>query len=469
MPQLYRRLLRENLPGLDFAADETPGVGALVPPIAGETWRSLFEKLVLTRRNTVWRPVATVIDEPSTSATGASVSNVPDEEINTAAPKLNNYMHMPLPDNYDTQTKQASLPAGFEWVELDPSKESDVKRLTAFLDANALQDTEEQFKLGWTVAHIERQLKYKVPPAKNAAEAKKLLKPLWAAVQTNGATGPKNLIAFIAAVPAHLRLWSKVEPFYMVRQLCVHRKMRGHRVARVIVKELSRRVHHLGNSQQECTPAFFTLGVPMPFKMLVNHGAYHRTFQHDRFTSAGLKPTIDRKDATTANYKMLENVRLLEPKDLVVVFPFVCTFLERFKVALAYTGAEFAHRYLPRPGCTYSYVHWDKTNTKPLGFFSFSELHYDMLALDSLVKQLRIAYTDIIFPVSNLDLAKSMLVAASEAGFDELEIGSNAEHQQLINQEDLHFKPGTGKAFHYIHNWICDDIEPKDWSLSENN
>jgi glycylpeptide N-tetradecanoyltransferase len=485
-PQLYRRLLLEQIPQLNFASDVTPGVGSLVPPIAGETWRSLFSKLVQARRNVMWRPVATVLESsaPSTSD-GATVSEV-DEEIVTSGPAMNQFMHMPLPDNYDVQDKQAALPKGFEWVALDPHVPDHLARITAFLDANALQDSEEQFKLGWSAAHFQRQLAHPSPLV-SAAEAKSGVShppPIWAAVQTDGTSGPKNLVAFIAALPVHVRVWSKVQFFYLVRQLCVHRKMRGHRVARVVVKELSRRVHQRVDAENlklqaahlptiDYPPAVFTLGVPMPFRLMTSFGAYHRTFQYKRFIQAGLKPTIDPKDATVAPYTKLENLVPLEADDLPVIFPFVSEFYERFKIAFSYTGAEFAHRFLNRPGYTFSYVLWSNDPSpairRPIGFFSFSELHYDILSLNATVKQLKIAYTDVIFPVANIDLVKSMLVIAHDLGFDELEIGGNMEHSEIVTHPDLHFKVGTGRALNFFHNWMSDDVEAKDWAISENN
>jgi hypothetical protein len=486
LPQLYRRLLNECIPQFSIAWDVTPGVGPILPPIAGETWKSLFAKLVQARRNIMWRPVATILESSSPSSSSTATVTDVDEEISTSAPTMNNYMYMPLPDNYDTQTKKAALPKGFEWVEVNPSLADDLQRLSIFLDSNALQDSEEQFKIGWSYIHFERQLQYQMPPmlARDEKNGKHNWKPIWAAVQTDGSAGPKNLIAFIAAIPVHVRTWSHVEPFYLVRQLCVHRKMRGHRVARVVVKELSRRIHQLTNdanaklasTQQpklEYPAAIFTLGVPMPFRLVTSFGAYHRTFQYARFVNAGLKPTIDEKDATVAHYKKLDNVSPFDPNDLPIIFPYVSEFLERFKLGFSYTGVEFAHRYFNRPGYTLSYVHWSNEpipeQRRPIGFFSISELRYDTLMPEATVKSLRIAYADIIFPVANIDLIKTMLVIAHDLGFDELEIGGNMEHDQIVTHPDLHFKVGTGRSLNFFHNWLCDEVEPKDWPISENN
>lgn len=505
LPQLYRRLLSEEIPELECARDFAPCLGAETPSIEGETWRSLFDKLVMVRGTTKWRPVAVEEEKrgKGEEKEGVVVTEA-DEECVTAGPKMNDYFHMPIPDNYDGRASAVGLPKGYEWVAIDPKRPADLQRLTCFLAANALEDKEENFKLGWTSAHVERQLQYRVPPelerearAKKEAVEKKIegdgleLPPLYVAVQ---ASNTQKLVAFVAAIPVRLRLWHKVRQVYMVRQLCVFEKLRSMRVARVLIKELSRRIH-LACKQQvgfaprvsnekdgseaeavECLPAFFTLGVHMPFRFLTEFAAYHRTLNHAKMTQAGFSPTISAEESGVSHLgSILPNLLPLLPTDLPLVFPFVSSFFERFKIAISYNGAHFAHRYLPRDGYTFSYVLWSSSSPsplrKPIGFFSFSELHYDMSAPDAPVKQIRIAYVDVIFPVDNLSLIKSLILIAHQLGFDEVEIGGNMEHLPLIIERypELMFKPGTGRALHYIHNWMCDEIEPKDWSLSENN
>lgn len=504
-------MLFEEIPSLTIAKDSEPSTGPATPPIAGETWRSLFDKLVMERKNLKWRPVATVIDDgkKDNQEASATVSDA-DEEFVTSAPKVNEYMHMPIPDNYDSRVSPIGLPAGFEWTTISTSED----RLAAFLDANALEDLEENFKLGWTKAHMERQLGFRPQPElviKNQSAADKssqsseksttkpnnnqghsiLARPaIYIAVQTNGSTGPKKLVAFVAAVPTTLRVWDKVREFYMVRQLCVHKSMRNHRVARVLVKELSRRVHQAKKDEvtslacDPAPPAIFTLGVEMPFHFLTQFAAYHRTLNYQKMIDTGFSPSITLDQCSVTEYgSKLENLLPFDPnQDLHLVFPFVSNFYERFKIGISYNGAEFARRYGPRKGYTLSYVLWSSSNAssssssassdrKPLGFFSISELRYDMQADNLKGKFIRIAYLDVIFPVENLALIQSAILIANELGFDEVEIGGNMEHLAGVVERypELKFRPGTGRALQYIHNWRCEEISPKDWSLSENN
>lgn len=500
-------MLFEEIPSFTSAKDSTPADGPENPPIAGETWRSLFDKLVMERKNLKWRPVATIIDDGKSNKKeeSATVSDA-DEEFVTSAPKMNDYMHMPIPDNYDSRVSPIGLPAGFEWTTISTSED----RLAAFLDANALEDLEENFKLGWSKAHIERQLGFRSQPelvtSSKAAGEKSTVKSnnnqgssilarpaIYVAVQTNGSTGPKKLVAFVAAVPTTLRVWDKVREFYMVRQLCVHKSMRNHRVARVLVKELSRRVHQAKKDEVAASacdpapPAIFTLGVEMPFRFLTQFAAYHRTLNYQKMIDTGFSPSITLDQCSVSEYgQKLENLVPFEPsQDLHLIFPFVSNFYERFKIGISYNGAEFARRFGPRKGYTLSYVLWSApsaassssstgtaaSDRKPLGFFSISELRYDMQAEKLKGQFIRIAYIDIIFPVENLALIQSAILIANELGFDEVEIGGNMEHLAGVVERypELKFRPGTGRALQYIHNWLCEEISPKDWSLSENN
>lgn len=494
-------MLFEEIPSLTIAQDTEPSVGAAEPPMSGQTWRSLFDQLVMERHNLKWRPVATILDKskPGDKEESVSVSDA-DEEFVTAAPKMNDYMHMPIPDNYDTRVSPIGLPSGFEWVAVSPKE----TRLSTFLDVNSLEDTEENFKLGWTVAHIERQLGFRPQPELVSAVKQSqhnqgssiLTRPaVYVAAQTNGSTGPKKLIAFVSAVPVMLRVWDKVREFYVIRQLCVHKQMRGHRVARVMVKELSRRIHQLRKEEATASgvnaapPAIFTLGVQMPFRFMTEFAAFHRTLNHKKMVDTGFTPAISSPQCSVDEYgPKLENLIPFNPnQDLHLVFPFVSNFYERFKVAISYNGAEFANRFAPRQGYTSSYVLWNSpsssssssassaspttTNRKPLGFFSISELHYDMKSEKANGQIIRVAYIDIIFPVENVALIKSAIIIANELGFDEVEIGGNMEHYKGIvdRYPELNFRPGTGRALQYVHNWLCDEIDAKDWGLSENN
>lgn len=68
-----------------------------------------------------------------------------------------------------------------------------------------------------------------------------------------------RLVAFIAAVPATIRVYDKTIKAVEINYLCVHKKLRSKRLAPVLIKEMTRRVNLLGIFQ-----ATFTAGKIIP-------------------------------------------------------------------------------------------------------------------------------------------------------------------------------------------------------------
>ncbi len=69
----------------------------------------------------------------------------------------------------------------------------------------------------------------------------------------------KKLIGFITAIPLHMVVEEQSMKMAEVNFLCVHKKMRSHRLAPVLIKEVTRRVN-LKNIWQ----AVYTAGVLIP-------------------------------------------------------------------------------------------------------------------------------------------------------------------------------------------------------------
>jgi hypothetical protein len=65
-----------------------------------------------------------------------------------------------------------------------------------------------------------------------------------------------------------------VEKFYVVQMLCVHKKLRGKKLAKMLVKELVRRIQ-IQAPTVRC--ALFGLGVQMPFNLVTQANIYHRS------------------------------------------------------------------------------------------------------------------------------------------------------------------------------------------------
>ena len=82
-------------------------------------------------------------------------------------------------------------------------------------------------------------------------------KPEWHCGVRAGNAG--KLVAFIAAVPAKIRVYDKTVQMVEINFLCVHKKLRSKRLAPVLIREITRRVNQNGIFQ-----ATFTAGIIIP-------------------------------------------------------------------------------------------------------------------------------------------------------------------------------------------------------------
>jgi len=71
--------------------------------------------------------------------------------------------------------------------------------------------------------------------------------------------GSRKLRGFISAIPATLRIVEANKSLVEINFLCVHKKLRSHRLAPVLIREITRRVNCEGLFQ-----AVYTAGVVLP-------------------------------------------------------------------------------------------------------------------------------------------------------------------------------------------------------------
>jgi hypothetical protein len=71
--------------------------------------------------------------------------------------------------------------------------------------------------------------------------------------------GNNKLVGFISAVPANIKIRDHTQRLVEINFLCVHKRLRSKRVAPVLIKEITRRVHLEGIFQ-----AVYTAGVLLP-------------------------------------------------------------------------------------------------------------------------------------------------------------------------------------------------------------
>ena len=150
-----------------------------------------------------------------------------------------------------------TLPTGFDWDTLDLNNEVELKEVYELLSENYVEDEDNMFRFDYSAGFLQWALQ---PPG--------CYRDWHCGVRVNK---NKKLVGFISAVPAKIKVYDQMENMVEINFLCVHKKLRSKRVAPVLIREITRRVHLKGIFQ-----AVYTAGVVLP-KPIATCRYYHRS------------------------------------------------------------------------------------------------------------------------------------------------------------------------------------------------
>lgn len=138
-----------------------------------------------------------------------------------------------------------ALPDGFVWDTLNLNEPLVLAELYTLLNENYVEDDDAMFRFDYQ----PELLKWALQP------------PGWRQDWHTGVRVVRSglLVAFISAIPGHVRIYDKTEKIVEINFLCVHKKLRSKRVAPVLISEITRRVNLTGIFQ-----AVYTAGVVLP-------------------------------------------------------------------------------------------------------------------------------------------------------------------------------------------------------------
>jgi len=155
------------------------------------------------------------------------------------------------------QKEEYPLPASFTWCNVNIDDEKELNELYTLLTENYVEDDDALFRFDYSSDFLKWALQ---PPG---------WKPQWllgVRVKSNN-----KLVAFISGIPATLRIHTHEQYLVEINFLCVHKKLRSKRLAPVLIKEVTRRIHLQGIFQ-----ALYTAGVHLPKPISVCR-YYHRS------------------------------------------------------------------------------------------------------------------------------------------------------------------------------------------------
>lgn len=368
-----------------------------------------------------------------------------------------------LQDKDQISKTPAPLVEGFEWSDLDVEDSKELAELYDLLCNHYVEDDEAMFRFNYSNETLFWALKA----------------PEWRKSWHVGvrATKSRKLVAFISAIPVHLRVRENHINGSEVNFLVVHKKLRSKRLAPVLITEITRRINSEGIFQ-----AVYTAGVVLP-KPVASCRYYHRALDWEKLHAVEFShlPPGSTKSRQILKYKLPERtatsgLRLMEKKDVDAVMKLLQRYLDRTAIAQEFNKAEVQHWFLDKETdpkspkrVVWTYVVEDGAG-KITDFFSFYGLESTVIQNSGSHRVVRAAYlyyygTETAFePQTNNErlrdrlnqLVKDALILAKQAKFDVFNALTLLDNPLFLTNQK--FGPGSGQLHYYLFNYRTADI-----------
>ncbi|KAL3743453.1 hypothetical protein ACJRO7_018705 [Eucalyptus globulus] len=344
-----------------------------------------------------------------------------------------------------------NLPNLYEWITCDIDSEETRAEVCNLLTHNYIEDDKNMFRFDYSKEFLHWALR---PPG--------YCKSWHIGVRVKSS---KKLVAFIAGVPARIRVRDNVVAMAEINFLCVHKKLRSKRLAPVMIKEVTRRVH-LENIWQ----AAYTAGVVLPTP-ISSCLYWHRSLNPKKlidvgFCRLGARMTMSRM---TKLYKLPDSTgtpgfRQMELHDVPAVTQLLRNYLNQFEVAPDFDENDVKHWLLPTENVVDSYVVESPESHKITDFCSFYSLPSSILG-NQKYSILKAAYSfyNVATKTPLLQLMNDVLIVANRKDYDVFNALDVMQNETFI--KELKFGPGDGKLY-YLYNYrLRDTLKPMELGL----
>ncbi|CAN8101033.1 unnamed protein product [Discula destructiva] len=352
---------------------------------------------------------------------------------------------------------------GFEWVTMDLTDDGEMKEVYQLLNGHYVEDDEAMFRFNYGTAILRWSL----------------MAPGWKAdwhvgIRDCRVKDRKPLVAFISAVPMTVRVRNKNFVASEVNFLCVHKKLRGKRLAPILIKEITRRSNLHGIWQ-----GVYTGGIVLP-KPVSTCRYYHRSLDWKKLNEVGFSPlpANSKPEWQIRKYALPEKtstpgLREMQKKDVPAVHKLMTRYGARFDLGVEWNEEETAHWLLqPRSEgaeqAVWTYVVEDE-HKNITDFFSFYNLESTIINHPQ-HKLMKVAYLFYYASESGLTtppdkaalkerlnkLVNDALVLAKRFKFDVFNALSLMDNTLFLEQQK--FGPGDGSLHYYLFNYRANPI-----------
>eukprot|EP00030_Apusomonadida_sp_AF-17_P002017 a2288_552.p2 GENE.a2288_552~~a2288_552.p2 ORF type:complete len:432 (-),score=185.28 a2288_552:57-1322(-) len=339
-----------------------------------------------------------------------------------------------------------SLPEGYEWSDIVIDEPAQLTEVYDLLHENYVEDDDAMFRFDYSREFLVWALK---PPG-------------WLVTWHAGVrvSKSKKLVGFITAIPAEIVMRGTPVRQVEINFLCVHKKLRHKRLAPVLIKEITRRVHLQGIFQ-----AVYTAGVELP-RPVAKCQYFHRSLHPKKLVDIGF--SYLRKSMTMKGMvklyalpaePLIPGIRAMRPDDVPACAALLRAYLaEKTLMYPVLSDEEFAHWVLPREGVVFSYV-VPQADGRVTDFCSFYRLPSSVIG-NAKYPTLYAAYSyyNVATSVTLQALMKDALIFAKAAGMDVFNALNLMENDAFL--EELKFGPGDGSLHYYCYNWVTPQMDP---------
>jgi len=352
----------------------------------------------------------------------------------------------------EVRAEPYGLPAGFEWSDLDVGDPTVLSELYDLLSGNYVEDDDAMFRFAYSRDFLGWAL---TPPG---------FFPEWhVGVRVSKS---RKLIASIAGVPAALSVYA-APPTTMceINFLCVDKKLRAKRLAPVLIREVTRRVHKRGIFQ-----AAYTAGVVLP-RPITSARYWHRSVDIKKlvelkFSALPAKLTMSRAMRLYAVKKELSapGLRAMTAEDVPSACALLNAYLSKFNLHPVFTEHDFAHWMLPREGVVNTWVLEARDGSGVTDLVSMYHLPSSVIGNPKHSK-MRAAYLYYYAPgtLPLEALLDDALTLAATLGVDVVNCLDLMDNGPLLKK--LKFQAGDGSLQYYLYNWNCPQMDPKSLGL----
>lgn len=339
----------------------------------------------------------------------------------------------------EVKSEPYNLPMDYEWATCDIEDDIVLQEVYTLLSNNYVEDDDNMFRFDYSKSFLKWALQ---PPG--------YFKEWLFGVRVKKS---RKLVGFISGVPANIRAGSNVIRMAEINFLCVHKKLRSMRLAPVLIKEVTRRVH-LTNIWQ----AVYTGGALLPTP-IARCRYWHRPLNPKKlidvgFSRLGARMTMNRtlKLYKTSEKTVTPGLRKMEAKDVPAVTKLLADYLSQFVVAPSLDEGEVEHMLLPLENVVQSFVVESPETGEITDFCSFYSLSSTIIG-NTTYSTLRAAYSfyNVARTVPLLQLMSDLLISAKQLQYDVFNALDLMQNSGIL--KELKFGAGDGYLHYYLYNY----------------